>query len=134
MFPAFGAATPVQNLRYGIGLGISTSGFNQLLRSQIEGGLLRSTLSEIDLGSGPIPLNAGLLAALFTPFSQLPPATPIAIRISPTLAPVLTGAVGPAGELGELRISSSSCSRRCWCRTRRTRAAATTARAGSCRR
>lgn len=104
-FPAFGATSPVQHLPYGIGLGISTSGFNQLLRGQIEGGLLRSTITEIDLGGGPIPLSAGLLAALFTPFSQIPPATPISIRVSPTIAPVLTGDTGPAGELGELLAS-----------------------------
>ncbi|MGE5181863.1 MAG: hypothetical protein ACM31C_07365 [Acidobacteriota bacterium] len=104
-FPTFGATTPVQHLPYGIGLGISTSGFNQLLKSQIENGLLRSTLTEIDLGGGPIPLTAGLLSALFTPFSAIPPATPIAIRVSPTIAPVLTGDFGPAGELGELRAS-----------------------------
>ncbi|MEW6272988.1 MAG: hypothetical protein AB1689_27235, partial [Thermodesulfobacteriota bacterium] len=82
-FPTFGATTPEQGLPYGIGLGISTSGFNQLLRAQIEGGLLRTTLTEIDLGGGPLPLTAGLLSALFTPFSQIPPATPIAIRVSP---------------------------------------------------
>ena len=102
-FPAFGTTSPIQNLPYGIGLGISTSGFNQLLKSQIEGGLMQSTITEIDLGTGPIPLSAGLLAALFTPFNQIPPATPISIRVSPTMAPVLTGNPGPAGELGELR-------------------------------
>ena len=47
----------------------------------------------------------GLLGALFTPFNQIPPATPISIRVSPTIAPVLTGDPGPAGELGELRAS-----------------------------
>jgi hypothetical protein len=104
-FPAFGTTSPVQHLPYGIGLGISTSGFNQLLKSQIEGGLLQSTITEIDLGTGPLPLTAGLLAALFTPFNVIPPATPISIRVSPTIAPVLTGDPGPAGELGELRAS-----------------------------
>jgi len=104
-FPSFGATSPVQNLPYGIGLGISTSGFNQLLKSQIEGGLLRSTITEIDLGGGPIPLSAGLLGALFTPFNQIPPLTPISIRVTPTIAPVLTGRIGPAGELGELLAS-----------------------------
>ncbi len=104
-FPLFGAATPVQALPYGIGFAISTSGFNQLLRAQIEGGLLRSTLGEIDLGGTPTPITAGLLAALFPPFGTLPPATPIAIRLAPTLAPVLSGLAGPNGELGELRIA-----------------------------
>ena len=84
---------------------ISTSGFNQLLRAQIEGGLLQSTITTIDLGSGPVPVTAGLLAALFPEFGTLPPATPITIRIAPTLAPVLTGDSGPAGELGEVRMA-----------------------------
>jgi hypothetical protein len=104
-FPTFGGTTPVQGLPYGLGLAISTSGFNQLLRSQIENGLLLTTLTDIDFGAGPVELTAGLLAAAFPPFSALPPATPIAIRIAPTLAPVLTGASGPAGELGEVRMS-----------------------------
>jgi hypothetical protein len=95
----------VQHLPYGFGLGISTSGFNQLLRAQIEGGLLRTTLTTIDAGEGPIPITAGLLGAIFPPFLSLPAATPIAIRIAPTLAPVLTGAAGPAGELGEVRMA-----------------------------
>jgi hypothetical protein len=104
-FPTFGATTPVQNAPYGIGLGISTSGFNQLLKSQIESGLMRSAITEIDLfGGPPVPITAGLLAAGFPEFGQLPGATPIAIRIAPTLAPVVTGQNGPNGELGELRI------------------------------
>ncbi len=104
-FPAFGPTSPVQGLPYGIGLGISTSGFNQLLRAQIENGLLRSTLTEITLNDATLPLNAGLLAVLLPEFGQLPPTTPIAIRVTPTLAPVLTGAAGPNGELGELLVS-----------------------------
>jgi hypothetical protein len=104
-FPSFGAITPVQHALYGLGLAISTSGFNQLLRSQIESGLLQSTLTVVDLGGGPVPVTAGLLAAAFPQFGVVPPATPIAIRIAPTLAPVLTGASGPAGELGELRMA-----------------------------
>ncbi len=105
VFPTYAATTPVQALPYGIGFAISTSGFNQLLRAQIEGGLLRSTLTSIDLGSGPLAITAGLLAGLFPQFSALPPATPLAIRIAPTLAPVLSGLNGPNGELGELRMA-----------------------------
>ena len=103
-FPSFGANTPVQGLPYGLGLAISTSGFNQLLRGQIETGLLQSTLTEIDLGGGSVPLNAGLLSVAFPQFATIPPATQIAIRIAPSLAPVLTGSAGPGGELGEVRM------------------------------
>jgi hypothetical protein len=104
-FPSFGATTPVQHVPYGLGLAISTSGFNQLLRSQIESGLLQTTLTSVDLGGGPVPVTAGLLAAAFPQFATIPGATPIAIRIAPTIAPVLTGASGPSGELGELRMA-----------------------------
>ncbi|MCW5889977.1 MAG: hypothetical protein KIT14_05435 [bacterium] len=104
-FPAFAATTPVQHLPYGLGLAISTSGFNQLLRSQIESGLLQTAVTTIDLGGGPVPVSAGLLAAAFPPFATLPPATPLTIRVAPTLAPILTGASGPTGELGELRMA-----------------------------
>jgi len=104
-FPTFPNTTPVQHQPYGIGFAISTSGFNQLLRAQIETGLLQSTITEIDLGGGPVSLTAGLFAAIFPELGVLPPATPIAIRIAPTIAPVLTGNTGPAGELGEIRMS-----------------------------
>jgi hypothetical protein len=103
-FPTFGLTTPVQGLPFGIGFGISTSGFNQLLKSQTESGLMRSSLTEIDLFGSPLPITAGLLAAAFPGFASIPPATPIAIRIAPTLAPVVSGATGPSGELGEIRI------------------------------
>ncbi|HZR81485.1 MAG TPA: hypothetical protein VFD92_10355 [Candidatus Binatia bacterium] len=104
-FPTFAATTPDQNLPYGLALAISTSGFNQLLAAQIETGLLRTTITEIDLFGSPVAITAGLLAATFPPFGAIPAATPIAIRIAPTLAPIVTGASGPAGELGELRMA-----------------------------
>src|SRR5262249_51346971 len=98
-FPTFGATTPVSHAPYGIGITLSTSAFNQLLRAQIESGLLRSELTAIDLGGGPIPLSAGLLAAFFPQLAAIPPATPLAVRLAPSLAPVLTGNPGPLGEI-----------------------------------
>lgn len=103
-FPTFGASTP-GGLPYGIGITLSTSSFNQLLRAQIESGLLRSELTAIDLGGGPIPLTAGLLAAFFPELGILPPATPLAVRLAPSIAPALTGAAGPLGEIAELKIA-----------------------------
>jgi cysteine-rich repeat protein len=103
-FPTFGANTP-GGLPYGLGITLSTSSFNQLLRAQIESGLLRSELTAIDLGTGPIPLTAGLLAAFFPELAIVPPATPLAVRLAPTIAPVLTSAAGPLGEIAELKLA-----------------------------
>lgn len=102
-FPALGATTPA-GTPYEIGIALSTSAFNQLLKAQIECGLLRLELDELDVGFGPLPLTAGLLALLIPEFSVFPGTAPIQIVLRPTLAPVLTGNAGPAGELGELRI------------------------------
>jgi cysteine-rich repeat protein len=111
-FPSFGANTPVSNAPYGIGLGISSAAFNQLLRGQTECGLMRTSLTEIDLdgpgGVDPVSITSSLLSLLVPEFGKLPPNTPLRIDIAPTLAPVVTGAAGPAGELTELRIAHMS--------------------------
>ena len=108
-FPPFAATTPVSGQPYGLGICISAAGFNQLLRGQTECGLMRSSISEIDLdGPGPGPpltINSTLLSALVPEFGQLPPATPLRIDIAPTLAPIVTGNTGPGGELTELQIA-----------------------------
>ncbi len=108
-FPTFGPTTPLGGQPYGIGVSISSAGFNQLLRAQIECGLMRSTLTTIDLdgtgGSPPLPITAGLLALLAPELGQLPPATPLVIEVTPTLAPLVTGSPGPGGELTELRVA-----------------------------
>jgi cysteine-rich repeat protein len=103
-FPTFGANTP-HGVPYGLGITLSTSAFNQLLRAQIESGLLRSELTQIDLGGGPISLTTGLLSGFFPEFNLFPAATPIAVRLAPTIAPVLTGKPGPLGEIAELKMA-----------------------------
>ncbi len=107
-FPAFGPNTPGGD-PYGMGICIAPDGFNQLLRGQTECGLMRSSLTEIDLdGDGPIPpltITSTILAALIPEFGNLPPATPLRIDIAPTLAPVVTTDDGPGGELTELLVS-----------------------------
>ena len=105
MFPSFGANAPVSNLPYDLAIAISSAGFNQLLKAQTECGLLVSSINTLDLGTGPIPLNAGLLSLIAPQFAQFPAATPFRIDIRPTLAPVVTGNPGPAGELAELKIA-----------------------------
>jgi len=102
-FPSFGALTP-GGLPYELGICISTSAFNQLLRAQIECGLLQIELTEFDLGTGPLPLTTGLLALFIPELGAFPPNSPVLLKIKPTLAPVLTGDPGPAGELAELRL------------------------------
>jgi hypothetical protein len=102
-FPAFGATTP-GGLPYHIGIAISTSAFNQLLKAQIECGLLQTSITQIDLGNGLQPVTAGSLLILIPQLASFDPATPMRIDLKPTLAPFMTGNAGPGGELGELRI------------------------------
>lgn len=103
-FPSFGGTTP-GGVPYHLGIAISTSAFNQLLKAQIECGLLRIELSELSIEGGqPLPLTAGTLGLLIPELAFLPPETPMRIRLIPTLAPFLTGNAGPGGELGELRV------------------------------
>lgn len=104
-FPSFGASTP-GGQPYDVAVSISAEGFNQLLKAQTECGLLVTSIDEIDLGFGPLPLTAGLLSALMPEFAIYPPATPFRIDIRPTLAPIVTGNAGPAGELTELRVAN----------------------------
>jgi hypothetical protein len=104
-FPSFGPTAPVSGLPYDLGLAISTSAFNQLLKAEIESGLLIGSITELDLGGGPIPLTGGFMAALVPQFSALDPTTPLRIDLAPTLAPIVTGADGPLGEQAEFRVS-----------------------------
>lgn len=103
-FPTFGANTPVGGIPYELGLCISSEGFNQLMKSQIECGLLVTSLTELDLGGGPIQLTAGILSGIIPEFGIFPPATPFRIDIVPTLAPVVSGN-GPSGELTSLKVA-----------------------------
>lgn len=108
-FPSFGANTPTTNLPYGLGIAISSAGFNQLLRGQIECGIMRTSLSQIDLdgagGSPPLNIDSTLLSLIVPEFAQLPPGTPLRIDVEPTIAPIVTGNPGPAGELTELKLA-----------------------------
>jgi hypothetical protein len=108
-FPPFGANTPVGNDPYGLAICISGAGFNQMLRGQTECGLMRTSLTTIDLdgagGSPPLAITPALLSLIIPEFSQLPPATPLRIDVAPTIAPIVTGDPGPAGELTELKIA-----------------------------
>jgi len=105
-FPAFGPTTPTSGLPYHLGLCISTSAFNQLLKAEIESGLLAATIDTLNLGPGgsPVVISGGLLTVLVPEFSIFDPATLFEIEIAPTMAPILTDNPGPGGETAELMI------------------------------
>jgi hypothetical protein len=103
LFPVFGALTP-GGLPYHLGLGISTSAFNQLLKAQVECGLLLTSLNEIDVGFGPVPLTAGVLSLLIPQFGGLAPSLALRIDLRPSLAPLLSGNAGPGGEIAEIQM------------------------------
>jgi hypothetical protein len=106
-FPTLGPTTPGQGLPYGIGICISSSGMNQLLRAQTECGLLLTSITELSFGGGPpAPLTAGTLAAFVPAFLAIDPATPVRIDLQPTLAPIFSGNPGPKGELAELKLGA----------------------------
>lgn len=107
-FPTFGPLSPVRGAPYGLGIAISTAGFNQLLRGQTECGLMRSSLTEIDLdgpeGAPASPITSDLLATFVPEFAFLPAGTLLQIDLAPTMAPMVTGNLGPHGEITELLI------------------------------
>lgn len=105
-FPSFGATTPIGGMPYGMALGISTTAFNMLLKSEIERGLLRNDITEFDLGFGPVPLTVGLIKLFLPELDGLySDAEPVVVELRPVLAPVVTGEPGPLGELAALRVS-----------------------------
>lgn len=104
-FPTFGPEAPVGGQPYGLALAISTSAFNQLLKSQVEGGLLQGELTSIDLGGGAlVPLTVGLLALFIPELGVYPVLEPVKVVLKPALAPIVTGEPGPGGELAELLL------------------------------
>lgn len=106
---AYGANTPTTGtppgaLPYGVAIGISPTAFNQLLRTQIEGGLLLGSITQLDLfGGGPVPITSTILGLFEPRFALLGPNVPLTLAIKPMLAPVITAAGGPSGEIAELR-------------------------------
>ena len=105
-FPSFGNTTPVSHQSYMMALGLGTSTLNQLLKALTEGGILNLEITQLSLGGGGATQITSDALALFIPeFANLPPGTPLKIRISPTIAPAFTGALGPNGELADLKIS-----------------------------
>lgn len=98
-FPPLGANAP-NGQPYGLGLALSPGTFNQLLKAEIESGLLQTEITTFQ----NIPLTAGLLGLFLPEFSGFDPYYPMTIRITPTLAPFATSANGPGGEQLDLRV------------------------------
>lgn len=94
---AWGDLTP-GGQPYDLAVALSASALNQMLRARVACGWLRADIDELDLGGGPLPLDAGLLGLLVPGLSSLDPDTPISLEIEPSLAPLVTGDAGPAGE------------------------------------
>lgn len=99
-FPVLGATTPGA-LPYGLGLSIGTSAFNQLLKSELECGLLTTEVEELP---GVGVLTGGLLSLLIPEIAMFPLSTHYKLELDPTVGAIITGQPGPDGELAELRI------------------------------
>lgn len=103
-FPTFGATAP-NGLPYHMAMSVSSTAFNQLLRAEVENGLLRMGFTEFDFGTGLQPITAGLLSAIVPEFAFLEPDEALQIQLLPETAPLLTGEPGPDGELAEIAVS-----------------------------
>jgi len=67
VLPRFGATTPIGHLPYD--LAISSEGFDQLLRSQVECGLLVTSIASLVARSRqrPVPVTAAIMLAALLP-------------------------------------------------------------------
>ena len=90
---------------YGIALGFSPSTFNQFLTESVASGLLRLSLDQLEVGGVALPIDSTLLSAFLPEFSALPALTPLEVRISPSLAPVVTEVEGPNDEVATLYLA-----------------------------
>ena len=101
--PAFGPLTP-SGEPYDLGLCLSSTLMNQVLKLQIEGGLLAVDMTEANVFGGPTQLTTDLLALFFPSLNRFPSGTPLTMRIRPQLPPIVDGRPGPAGELANLEL------------------------------
>lgn len=91
--PDFDALTPVSDAPYGMAVSFSATALNQLLRAEIENGLLNEFRVLYD-PAAPDPVFESLLPAL-----GHDPADPLVLQIDPRLAPMVGAGPGPNGEL-----------------------------------
>lgn len=90
---------------YDFAVSVALSTLNQALLTMAA--LQPTSVTELDLGDGELPLTAATLATLIPALHALEPQTLIALRLRPTLPPMLLGQpTGPAiGSLGGLSVA-----------------------------
>jgi hypothetical protein len=102
--PSFGPLAP-NGQPYDLAMAISASALNQLLKAEVESGLLITSVSKI----GPFVITPGLLTTLLPDqlwgFGVLDPLEPLEFQLYPTIAPIVTAEIGPAGEFATIRMA-----------------------------
>lgn len=86
---------------FDVAVGASASSFNQLLAGETERGLLNVVVDQLD-GQ---PLTLRRLLDLIGAGGLVPEDMPLVVELRPEVAPVVTPAAGPGGELAELRLA-----------------------------
>jgi len=104
-FPDFARTTPIAGAPFDLGLCVSTSTLNQMIKAVTEADGLRLDLTRLDLGGGEVPLTAAVLSLIIPEAASLDPDLAVTLRFRATVPPILTGAPGPAGELADLRVA-----------------------------
>lgn len=97
---AIGSTTP-GGQPFDVAVGASATGFNQLLAAETERGLLNVDITELD----GAPLTLRSLFDLIGAGGLVPNDLPMVVELRPEVAPVVSTGPGPAGALGELRMS-----------------------------
>ncbi|MEM8609554.1 MAG: hypothetical protein AAGF92_20800 [Myxococcota bacterium] len=102
---------------FNVGASVTTSAANQVLKTQIECGLLMESVEEIDIFSNETlyPTTLGFLSILIGALNDLTkseeaggygmdPLTLVRIDVQPTMAPILVSGGGPNGESLGLKV------------------------------
>jgi len=107
--PSFGTLAP-NGQPYDLALAMSASALNQLLKAEVESGLLITSISEyggaaITLDTVvPTPLGPKTLGEILPELAVLGSRL-LRFELYPTIAPIVTAEEGPAGELATLRLA-----------------------------
>jgi hypothetical protein len=87
---------------FALSIGIRT--LNQVLLALADDYFPSMAIQTLDVGAGPQPITAELIAALVPAFHALPPATPLKLRVQPTLPPMLMGQPSTQAALSDLYV------------------------------
>ena len=98
-------ATPDGGVAHHIALALTPTGFNQVLRTMTECGLLVADITELTAGSEPVPLTTQQIGLIIPALrDEYGEDEPVRVELRPTIAPFVTGAAGPKGELLEMIV------------------------------